>query len=262
MDWVLYLLVGSFAGVLAGLFGVGGGAIIVPILIVIFSLQGFAEQSLVHVAVGTSFATIVITSASSILAHHKLGNILWPVVRLMAPGLMLGVVLGSIVASSVAGTQLQLAIAVFLMLVAVQMFSGLQPPAAFGLPGAFGLATAGGVIGGASAFFGIGGGSLTVPFLSAARASMHNAVATSAACGFPIALLGALTYGYQGLKVEGLPAFSSGYIYWPAFAGIAIASMPCAKLGAKLAMKLPEKILKRSFALLLFGIGFQLLRSG
>ena len=259
MVWLLYLLVGAVAGVLAGLFGVGGGAIIVPILIVIFSLQNFDQQSLVHLALGTSFATIVFTSISSIVAHHKLGNINWAVARSMTPGLVLGVVLGSVLAANVSGANLQLVISVFLILVALQMFTGMQPAGRFGLPGTAGLAGAGSLIGGASAFFGIGGGSMTVPFLSACRMAMINAVATSAACGLPIALFGALVYGWQGMASPGLPPLSSGYIFWPAFIGIAVASMPCARLGARLAMRLPERVMKKSFALLLLVIASQLL---
>ena len=165
MDWLLFLVVGAFAGLLAGLFGVGGGAIIVPILIFIFTLQGFDAGSLVHLAIGTSFATIVVTSCGSIAAHQRLGNINWPVVKAMTPGLVVGVSLGALIAAELAGGYLQLAIAIFLMLVAVQMFLALQPKAIFGLPGHVTLAGSGVVVGGLSAFFGIGGGSLTVPFL-------------------------------------------------------------------------------------------------
>lgn len=259
MDWLLFLVIGAFAGLLAGLFGVGGGAIIVPILIFIFTLQGFDAGSLVHLAIGTSFATIVVTSCGSVAAHQRLGNINWLVVKSMTPGLVVGVSLGSLIAAELAGGYLQLAIAIFLMLVAVQMFLALQPKAIFGLPGHVALASSGVVVGGLSAFFGIGGGSLTVPFLTACREVMKRAVATSAACGLPIALFGALTYAFKGFSVEGLPDLTTGYIYWPAFIGIVIASVPCTRMGAMLASKAPEKVLKRSFALLLFLIGLQLL---
>ncbi len=258
MSWLLYLLIGAFAGVLAGLFGVGGGAIIVPILIFIFTLQGFAAESLVHLAVGTSFATIVITSCSSIVAHHKLGNVNWSIFKSMLPGLALGVIACSVVAAGIEGGHLQLAIASFLMLVSIQMFFGLQSSTGIALPHPAVLAAGGGVIGGASAFFGIGGGSLTVPFLSLCRQPMKKAVATSAACGLPIALFGAATYAVQGYSLDTLPAASTGYIYWPAFVGIALASMPCARLGARLASRLPESTLKKSFALLLFLIAAQM----
>lgn len=259
MDWLLYILVGAFAGVLAGLFGVGGGAIIVPILIFIFTLQNFAPESLVHLAVGTSFATIVVTSCSSIVAHHKMANVNWSVFKSMLPGLVIGVLLGSVVAASIAGQYLQLAIGLFLMLVSIHMFSGLQPSGVIGLPSRAKLAGGGTIIGLASAFFGIGGGSLTVPFLTACREPIKHAVATSAACGLPIALFGALAYGVQGLAAADLPGLATGYIYWPAFIGIAIASIPCAKLGALLAARLSEQALKKSFSLLLFLIGAQLL---
>ncbi|MBT5922755.1 MAG: sulfite exporter TauE/SafE family protein [Cellvibrionales bacterium] len=259
MDWLLFLIVGAFAGLLAGLFGVGGGAIIVPILILIFSQQGFEAGLLTHLAIGTSFAIIVVTSFGSVSAHHRLGNVNWLVVKSMAPGLIVGVVLGAVIATELAGRHLQLAIAVFLMLVAVQMFFALQPRALFGLPRRSVLVSSGVVIGGASAFFGIGGGSLTVPFLAACNQVMKRAVATSSACGFPIAVFGALAYGVKGLSVSGLPSLATGYIYWPAFVGVAIASIPFTRMGAMLAERVADKILKRSFALLLFLIGLQLL---
>ncbi len=256
--WLFYLSLGAAAGVLAGLFGVGGGAIIVPMLIFAFSAQSFAAESLVHIAVGTSFATMVVTSLSSVVAHHKLGNVRWPVFRNMLPGLIGGVIAGSILAASVSGANLEQAISLFLMLVALQMFFAIQPPGVFGLPGRWVQMGAGGFIGGLSAFFGIGGGSLTVPYLSACREPMKNAIATSAVCGFPIAVFGALAYCYQGLGSQTLPEWSTGYIYWPAFIGIAVVSTPCAKLGAILAARLPDRLLKKSFAVMLASIGYLL----
>ena len=259
MDWLLFLIVGAFAGLLAGLFGVGGGVIIVPILIFIFAQQGFDAALLIHLAIGTSFASIVVTSYSSAAAHHRLGNVNWSVVKAMTPGLVIGVSLGSVVATEIAGSNLQLAIAVFLMLVATQMFFSIQPQAVFGLPRRSILAGSGAVIGAVSAFFGIGGGSLTVPFLAVCHQAMKYAVATSAACGFSIALFGALAYAIKGLSVSGLPPLATGYIYWPAFVGIAITSIPFARMGAMLAERVADKLLKRGFALLLFLIGLQLL---
>ena len=147
----------------------------------------------------------------------------------------------------------------FLMLVAVQMFFAIQPQAVFGLPRRSILAGSGVVIGAVSAFFGIGGGSLTVPFLAACQQAMKRAVATSAACGFSIALFGALAYAFKGISVSGLPPLTTGYIYWPAFVGIAIASIPFTRVGAMLAERVADKILKRGFALFLFFIGLQLL---
>lgn len=261
MEWLIYLGIGAFAGLLAGLFGVGGGAVIVPILIFLFASLGFATDLLVHLAVGTSFATIVITSLSSIAAHHKRGNVNWQVFRNMAPGLVLGVLLGSVAAASLKGEALKFLIGVFLLLVSLQMMLAFQPKAIFGMPRRMVQFGVGGFIGWMSAFFGIGGGSLTVPFLSVCKQSIHHAVGTSAACGLPIALFGAIAYGYSGQALEGLPAMATGFIYWPAFVGIAIASTPFAKLGALLAMRLPEVILKRSFSVLLAGIGLQMLLS-
>ncbi len=257
--WSAYLVVGASAGLLAGLFGVGGGAIIVPILIVLFRLQGFGEEGLVHLALGTSFATIIVTSMSATLAHHRRANIDWPIVVAMMPGLVLGVAVCSMLASRLAGSTLQLAIGLFLFFVGIQMFFGWRPAARFGVPSRRGLAGAGIVVGGVSAFFGIGGGSLTVPFLSACRVPMLRAVACSSACGLPIAVVGTLSYALLGAGSQiDLPPAATGYLYWPAFLGIVLASMPCAKLGARVASHLPEKHLKKSFSilLLLVAVGF------
>ena len=257
-EW-LYLLVGASSGLLAGLFGIGGGAIIVPILIFVFAAQQLADSVHVHLAVGTSFAVIVVTALSSVVAHHRLGNVRWSIFRSMAPGLVLGVALGSLAAAQIGGEYLQRAIGVFLFLVALQMFFSLQPRRQFSLPGRGVQLTAGGLIGAVSAFFGIAGGSLTVPYLNACRQPIKYAIATSAACGLPIALVGALMYGYQGLAAPDLPPWSTGYIYWPAFFGIALISAPCARLGAQLSAGLSERLLKQAFALLLAAIGLRLL---
>ena len=166
MEFALYLLLGGFAGVLAGLFGVGGGLIIVPVLVFSFTAQGFDPQILTHLAVGTSLATIVFTSMNSILTHHRKGAVQWPVVLWMTLGILLGAALGSLTAASIQGPLLQKIIGLFAIAMSVQMGFSLQPKASAGVPGRPVLAVAGAVIGWASAIFGIGGGSLTVPFLS------------------------------------------------------------------------------------------------
>lgn len=255
MTLLIYLIVGAVAGTVAGLFGVGGGVVIVPALVLAFVLQGMSPEVLTHMAVGTSLATIVITSINSVRAHHAKQAVLWPVVASFAPGLCLGVFLGVHVAALIQGPHLQLAIGLFLLLVSAQMGFSLMPSGQRQLPNRGILACVGSVIGGISALFGIGGGSMTVPYLSFFNTPMAKAVATSAACGLPIALVGAATNVMSGWQHEALPAWSTGFIYWPALLGLGVASAPFTKLGAQLAHKLPPKQLKRIFAVFLLLVG-------
>ena len=255
MEFLLYMLLGAAAGVLAGLFGVGGGLIIVPVLVFSFTAQGFAPEVLTHLAVGTSLATIIFTSINSVLEHQRKGAVRWPIFAWMALGIFLGTGLGSLTAASLQGPLLQKVIGSFAILIAIQMALDLKPRASRAVPGRLGLTAAGGVIGWASAIFGIGGGSLTVPFLTWRSVVMQQAVATSAACGLPIALAGALSFMLIGWERPALPAWSLGFVYLPALLGIALTSMYFARLGARLAHRLSPRLLKRLFALLLFCVG-------
>jgi len=259
VEFLLYLILGGFAGTLAGLFGVGGGMIIVPVLVYSFTAQGIAPEVLTHMAVGTSLATIVFTSINSIRAHHLKGAVRWPLFLWMAIGILLGSVLGALTASTISGPWLQRIIGVFAICVAIQMAFDLRPRAAQAIPGRSGLGGAGVVIGWASAIFGIGGGSLTVPFLVWRSVQMQQAVATSAACGLPIAVAGALSFVWTGWAQAGLPDWSVGYVYLPALIGIAATSMLFAGFGARLAHRLSQQLLKRLFALLLVGVGINFL---
>ncbi|WP_375741015.1 sulfite exporter TauE/SafE family protein [Pseudomonas boanensis] len=259
MEFLLYIVLGACAGVLAGLFGVGGGMIIVPVLVFSFTAQGFDPSVLTHLAVGTSLATIIFTSVNSVLEHNRKGAVRWPVFAWMALGILLGAGLGSLTAASIQGPTLQKIIGVFAILVALQMGLDLKPRASRDVPGKPGLTLAGGVIGWASAIFGIGGGSLTVPFLTWRSVPIQQAVATSAACGLPIALAGALSFMVVGWHDAHLPQWSLGFIYLPALVGIALTSMFFARFGARLAHKLSPRLLKRLFALLLLTVGLNFL---
>lgn len=252
---LIYLAVGALAGFTAGLFGVGGGLVIVPTLIYCFALQGVSSVIAVQLAVATSLASIVFTSISSVGAHHRLGNVDWAIWRLLAPGIALGVVAGVAVAAATPGEDLKLVFGIFALLIALQMGLGVKPSPSRQLPGRPQTFAAGGVIGFLSALFGIGGGSLTVPFLSWCNVVMQRAVATSAACGLPIAIVGALTNMVAGYGHPQLPAWSTGFVYWPALLAIIVCSTPCAKLGASLAQRLPAQRLKQIFALFLFAVG-------
>ena len=258
MEFALYMLLGAAAGVLAGLFGVGGGLIIVPVLVFSFSTQGFAPDILTHLAVGTSLATIVFTSINSIREHHRRGAVQWDMFRWLTPGILAGAAVGGVTAALINGPLLQKIIGVFAICMAIQLALNLTPKAARPQPKRPELIAAGGVIGWASAIFGIGGGSLTVPFLVWRSVPIQKAVATSAACGFPIALAGAVVFMVTGWHEPQLPELSFGFVYLPALLAVALTSVFFARW-AKLAHKLSPVLLKRLFALLLTVVGLSFL---
>ncbi|TDQ37882.1 sulfite exporter TauE/SafE family protein [Thiopseudomonas denitrificans] len=259
MELVLYLVVGALSGVLAGLFGIGGGLILVPVLVYSLTAQGIGVDVLTHIAVGTSLTTTIFTSVNSVLAHQKHKAILWHLVRPISIGVLGGAALGAMTASMIQGPMLQKIIGVFALTMAVQMAFNLTPKTRKPPPASPGLLAAGGVIGWASAIFGIAGGSLTVPFLVWRSTDMKKAVATSSACGVLIALAAAVGYVVTGWHAEGLPEWSTGFVYWPAVVGMATTSMLFARVGAKLAHRLDPLLLKRLFALMLVIVGLNFL---
>lgn len=256
-----YLALGAFAGTLAGLFGIGGGLVIVPVLIFSFGLQGISPEVAAHLAVGTSLATIVFTSVSSIRSHHRHGAVRWDIFRPMTAGIIVGAVLGAWTAAALSGDVLQLVIGIFVILVALKMIFEVNPKPGRGVPGNTGLTGSGAGIGWASAIFGIGGGTLTVPYLNWCNVRMQEAVGTSAACGLPIAVAGALANIWTGWNHSELPELSVGFIYLPAFLGIIVTSVLFARVGANLAHRLNARILKRIFALMLILVGIRFLLS-
>ncbi len=261
-DLLTLLAMGAVAGTLAGLLGIGGGIIIVPVLALVFRKQGVSEAVLMHVAIGTSLATIVITSLASIRAHHLRGAIDWPVFRRITPGILLGGLLGAAIADRIPGPTMRLVFALFMLLVAAQMITAGVPRPHRTLPGRVGLTVAGLVIGTIAALLGVGGGSMSVPFLSWCNMQVQRAVATSAAIGLPIALSGATGFLIAGWDAPARPPLSLGYINLPAFLGIVIASTLFAPLGAALAHRIPPRLLKRIFGIFLAIIGVRLLLLG
>lgn len=256
---LFYMVIGAFAGVMAGLLGVGGGLIIVPAMAWTFHLQHISDEVIMHLAIGTSLATIVITSTSSVRAHHRHGAVQWPLFWQLTPGIVIGALLGAVIADALHSRTLQIVFGIFVLVIAVQMAFGAKPPPQRELPGTVGMSIMGGIIGVVSAIVGIGGGSLTVPFLTWCNVKMRNAVATSAACGFPIALGGTTGYVALGWNEPDLPAWSVGYVYLPALLGIALISMWSAPLGAGLAHRLPSLALRRVFAVFLTVVGVTML---
>jgi uncharacterized membrane protein YfcA len=261
MDLLLLVGMGAVAGILAGLLGIGGGIIIVPVLALVFEHQGVATEVLMHVAIGTSLATIVVTSMSSIRAHHRRGAVEWSVFRGITPGVVVGGLAGAAIAKFLPGETLRLAFGVFMLLVATQMAFARPPAPHRALPGVAGLSMAGGLIGLISAIMGVGGGSMSVPFLTWCNLSVRHAVATSAAIGLPIAIAGSLGFVVSGWGATQRPDWSLGYVNGPAFLGIVVASTLFAPLGARLAHSIPERALKRGFALFLTVLGLRLLLS-
>ena len=239
---VVYCLLGAIAGVLAGLLGVGGGIVIVPMLVFAFGWQNFPPDVLMLMALGTSMGSIMFTSISSSLAHSRNKGVQWDAVRNITPGILIGTFCGSFLASHVPARFLQLFFVAFLFFVITQMLSGKKPKPSRHLPGLGGMSVAGGIIGVVSSLVGIGGGTLSVPFLLWNNLDMRKAIGTSAAIGFPIALAGCF-----------------GYIYLPSLFGIVIVSMFTAPLGARLAQTLPVPKLKKCFALLLIVVGIRML---
>lgn len=259
MLYALYLALGAVAGFSAGLFGIGGGLVVVPALIFAFTVHGMPSDILAHMALGTSLATIVVTSISSLWTHQKRGGIDWPTFRQMTVGIVVGSVLGVYVAVQLTGPILQILLALFVFTMSVKMWLGMKPKEGGSHSSTPVIVIAGAIIGGVSSLFGIGGGSLSVPFLSYYSLPMKKAVGTSAACGLPIALVGASTNVVLGLDVANLPQYATGFVYWPAFIGIACTSTIFARLGANAAHNLPSDKLQRGFAAFLVVVGVQLM---
>jgi len=262
IQWLLaYLLLGSAVGFFAGLLGIGGGTIMVPVLATLFALQGFTPEVIVHLALGTSMASIVLTSLSSMRTHHAHGAVLWPVVWRIAPGIVVGTFGTAFIAAALPAKPLTLFFAVFVVLISMQMLRNARPKPSRQLPGVAMLSLVGVFIGGISALVAIGGGSLSVPFLSWCNVKLQQAIGTSAAIGLPIAVAGALGYLVSGWQFPGLPAYSFGYVYLPAVVFIAICSILTAPLGAKLTHRLPVATLKKLFALLLLLLAGKMLHT-
>lgn len=256
-------LLGLATGFLAGLLGIGGGMIMVPFISAILGARGVAPGLAVKMAIATSMATIIFTSISSVRAHHKKGAVRWDIVKSLAPGIVLGAMVASVgVFAVLKGSALALVFAAFVGFSATQMFLDKKPAPTRQIPGTAGLVGAGGVIGFLSGLVGAGGGFVSVPFMTWCNVAIHNAVATSAALGFPIALANVAGYIVAGQDVQDLPPHSFGYLWLPALVVIASCSVLMAPLGAKAAHALPVKKLKRVFACVLYALAAYMLYKG
>lgn len=252
------LVLGVIAGLLSGLLGIGGGSVLVPALLWLFETYSIESDRLMLMAIATSLASIVLTSLASISAHHKLGAVLWPLVLRLGPTIVLGSILGAVIADAMPMSVLKIIFAIFLLLISVKMAFALNPGQGESHLSTSLLAITGAVIGGLSAILGIGGGSMTVPFLVTFQVPIRNAIAVSSACGLPIAVASSVSYMLLGLRQPELPEWSVGYVYLPALLGIVVCSTLFAPVGAKWVHKIPVNKLKRGFALFTFLIGVKL----
>ena len=256
-------LLGLVTGFLAGLLGIGGGMVMVPFITVIMSGRGIAPDLAVKMAIATSMATIIFTSMSSVKAHHKRGAVRWDIVKRLAPGIVVGSIIGSLgVFALLKGAYLAIFFGLFVSFSATQMFLDRKPKPTRQMPGAAGQFAAGGFIGFLSGLVGAGGGFISVPFMTWCNVAIHSAVATSAALGFPIALANVTGYIISGQNVQNLPANAFGYVWLPALLVIAVCSFLMAPLGARAAHTLPVKQLKRTFASILYLLAAYMLYKG
>jgi len=250
---VLYLAAGLVAGILAGLLGIGGGLVLVPVLVLLFAMQGFPEPAIMPLALGTSLATIAFTSVSSMCAHHAKGAVDWCTLRRMTPGIVAGALASTALAAYLSPSTLRLIFAVYAGLAATQLICNIQPPASRQLPGPGGLAVAGSVVGGISVLAGVGGAVTSIPFLIWCNVPARVAIGTASAIGLPVAVAGSLGYIGYGFKAD-LPPFSLGFVHLPALSATAIATVLAAPLGARASHRLPVPILKRALAAVLYAV--------
>ena len=248
------LLLGSVTGFLAGLLGIGGGMLLVPFLTLLLTARGMPAEHVVKMAIATSLATICFTSIASVRAHHARGAVLWPVVALLAPGIVLGSLLGAQLAKALPSQILALLFALFVGFSATQMLIDRKPKPSRELPNRAGMFAAGGGIGLLAALVGAGGAFVSVPFMTWCNVKIHNAVATSAALGFPIAVAGTVGYAIAGGSLHDMPAGTLGFIHVPALLAVSAASVVTAPFGARAAHRMNMAQLKRVFSVLLFGL--------
>lgn len=245
---------GVLTGFVAGLLGIGGAMIMVPFITIVLAHRGFPAEYQVKIAVATSLATICFTSLSSMRAHHARGAVKWKVVALLAPGIIAGSLVGAQLGAALPGKSLNVLFGIFIAFSATQMVIDRKPHPSRTLPGPAGMFAAGGVIGIVSSIVGAGGAFISVPFMTWCNVKIHDAVGTSAALGFPIALAGTIGYIWAGRALPQMPPGSIGYLYLPGLIVISLASMLMAPVGARTAHRLPLAPMRKLFALLLYGL--------
>jgi uncharacterized membrane protein YfcA len=261
MEWLAYLGIGALVGFAAGLLGIGGGAVMVPLLVLVFRAHGLPEAHIVHLALGTAIAAMVFTSISSMRAHHLHGSVDWKIARAMSPGMLAGSFVAALIAGWIPTRPLALMFTVLVFYAATSILFDLTPRRQRELPGTGGIFAAGAVIGAVSSLLAAGGAFMSIPFLVWCKVPLRRAIGTAAANGLPIAIAGTAGYVLHGLRVPDLPPRSFGFVYLPALALVVATSMLAAPLGARLAHRLPVKRLRTLFALLLYAFAVRMLAS-
>ena len=259
MEIFLYFLLGTFSGVLAGLFGIGGGIIIIPTFFFIFSYLGFPNEILSHMVLGSSLGVIIFSSIASTFSHNTKEAVDWKLIQVVAPSIIIGSALGGITASFIESNTLQGLVALFLVVASIQLIFEFPPPPQNPQTNLLGPVVAGGGIGWLSGVFGIGGGIFSVPYFYHRGLKMMNAIGTSAACGIPIAISGSVSYMIVGINVQNLPDFSIGYVYLPATIIVGITSSLTARFGVNIAHRMKQKKLRIAFAFLVMIMALNLL---
>lgn len=259
IDFILFAVTGAIAGTAAGLLGIGGGMIVVPCLAFAFTYMGMDSSSIMHMASATSLAAMLFTASMSTYSHNKREAVIWPVFRQLLPGVILGTIAGILLASVLSTSVLKIIFGIFLLLIAVRMFVAYVPKATRSLPGPLGKFGVAIIIGAKSGLLGVGGGALTVPFLTHCNISIRKAAGTSAACGLPIALAGTISAMVTGWHADPGAVYTIGYVFWPAAIIIALFSMGFIFVGARLSHILPVATIKRIFAVVLLLAAINLL---
>jgi len=257
--WLGYVAIGAAVGFFAGMLGIGGGAIMVPLLVILFDAQGLPKSHILHLAVGTGMATILFTSVASVRAHASRGAIRWDIARNITPGILVGGLVGSWIASFIPPLVFAALFTAVIYIAATNLLIDRKPKPSREAPGFAGMSVFGFVVSAASAFAAIGGAFLTVPFMLWCNVPMLQAIGTAAVIGFPIALSGTVGFIATGLRETGLPPYTVGFVYLPALAGIVVTSMLMAPVGAAAAHRLPTVWLKRIFALLFYVMATKML---
>lgn len=257
--FISYLLIGIIAGTLSGMLGIGGGVIVIPLLVVIYKLQNFAPNAIMHLAAGTSLAVMILNASSSIYAHTRHKIEIWPTYKKLALGIIIGTIIGALLSHNLSSTVLEIIFGIFMLLVSIQMLFGKKPKASRKLPGPLLTNSIAFAIGGKSGLLGIGGGAITIPFLHYCNVPIRNIVGISAACSLTIAIIGSISFALTGMHTPNLPPWSIGYIYLPAVLGIALTGPLFARFGAKISHKLPKETLKKILAIVLLLMAIKML---
>ncbi|EQC45730.1 sulfite exporter TauE/SafE family protein [Bacteriovorax sp. Seq25_V] len=259
MTFLIYIGLGIFAGTLSGIFGIGGGLVIVPTLLFCFKILNFPEEYAMHMAVGTSLSIILVTVANSMYGHHKNSNVDWSIVKKIFISIVIGAFVGSFVSKDLAADTLEVIFSIYVVVVSLKMFSDIKverelKPTSMTLYSVVGF-----IIGFKSALLGIGGGTISIPFLTWRGQPMKKAVGVSAALGIPIALSGSASYILNGYGNPNLPEYSLGYVYLPALVGVVLTSSYFARVGAKISHRLPQAQMKKGFAIFLMIVAIKMI---